>query len=592
MDIWIVSGILLVSVGLLITERLPVDVTAIGIIAALSATGVLTPLEAVSGFANPAVITVAAMFLISSALVKTGAIAFLSDKVAAVSGPSKVRALILVFGLAAVSSAFINNTPVVVLFIPVLMGMCCRYGLSPSRLLIPLSYISILGGTCTLIGTSTNIIVSDLSAGLGHGRIGMFELAAVGLPIAVCGILLIVLTAGVLLPRMANPACEMEQRTPKTYLSRLMVRDGSVLAGTRLTRTLPDAFPGLDIIELVRGGHIFYPDRDRIVIAPGDLLLVKGPAPHLLALLEKDQAVLPHAEALSHQSAQEKAETLLVEVIIPPQSSFLGEAVRDVVLFQTPEIHIIAVQRKGLHYSEKNIDDIRLRVGDILLVQLPWKKLDQMRGFTDFIMVEDVQHRMQHRDKASAAGLVFLAVVCAAATGVLDIMTAAVSGAFLLFITRCISVREAYRALQGDILVLIAGTIALGVAMEKTGASGLYARWVLASLHGASPNLILGAFILLTSVGTQLLSNNATAVLVLPVAVSTALNLGVCPRPFIIAVCIGASACFATPIGYQTNLLVYGPGGYRFADYLKLGIPLNLLVLVFGTVLIPKFWPL
>ncbi len=590
-DIWIVSLLLAATVILLVTEKLSVDVTAIGIIVVLSVSGILNPLEAVSGFSNPAVITVAAMFLISSAMVKTGTVSLLSDGVISISRGNTLLAVSLIFFTVAVSSAFINNTPVVVLFIPVLMGMCCEYGLSPSRLLIPLSYISILAGTCTLIGTSTNIIVSDISASAGYGKIGMFELAKVGLPIAILGVVFIYLSTKRLLPDMANPTCELENSENRKFLSQLKITENSSLPGTPLDRSFPGEYAELEIVELVRHGHIFYPGRDVITLVPGDILLVKGIATDLIKILRGNEAALPNVQEMPETAPAPESETMLVEVIIPPQSAFLGDRLRDIALFQDHGIQIIAAQRKGFQYTEKRIDDIRLKLGDILLVRLPWKKLDQLRGFPDFIMVEDIHHRMTNTQKAPLAGLIFLGVVSTAATGLLDIMTSAVTGVFLLVLTRCIGIREAYRSIQGNILVLIAGTIALGFAMEKTGTSELYARAFLGLFEGYPPIFLLGAFILLTSISTQLLSNNATAILILPVAISTAVALGLNPRPFIIGVCIGASACFATPIGYQTNLLVYGPGGYRFMDYFKMGMPLNVIVLVMGTFLIPVFWP-
>jgi di/tricarboxylate transporter len=214
-----------------------------------------------------------------------------------------------------------------------------------------------------------------------------------------------------------------------------------------------------------------------------------------------------------------------------------------------------------------------------------------MRGETDLIIVEDVHHEIIHKKKAPIAILIFLGLIVAASTGVADIMVCALGAAFLMILTGCLQLRDAYRSIQGNVLVLIVGAVALGTAMEKTGTAQYYAKGFLSLFHGASPQIVLGGIILLTSVSTQLLSNNATAVLLVPIAISTALSLGVDPKPFIIAVCFGASACFATPIGYQTNLLVYGPGGYRFSDYLKLGMPLNVLVLILGTIFIPVFWP-
>ena len=591
MEIWIVSTILVITLLLLITERLPLDVTSIGIIAALSVSGILTPVEAVSGFANPAVITVAAMFLISRGLIRTGAVELLSEAVVSMARSNARWAIVLVFAIVALSSAFINNTPVVVLFIPVVMSMCCVFGLSPSKYLIPLSYASILAGTCTLIGTSTNIIVSDLSAGYGYGAIGMFELAKAGVPIALVGICFIWLAAPKLLPNMANPTCELENEQHRKYLAQIRIPKKSPLIGRALTAAFTGSFPDVQVVELVRYDHIFFPDRDAVEIAGDDLLLVKGPAKEVVRLIEAAGADLPHSPG-EFSLSPGNVDKLIVEIIIPPQSSLLGSRLMEVELFRDPDFHVIAIQRSGLHYTERKIHDVKLKLGDILLVQLPWEKLDQIRGRSDFIVVEDVHHRIVNRTRAKYAGIIFLGVVALASAGILDIMVCAIAGVFLMFLSGCLQVRDAYRSLQGNVLMLIAGTIALGVALEKTGASRLYAEMLLIGLRELPPVLILGAFILITSISTQLLSNNATAVLVLPVAISAALELGMNPKSFIIAVCFGASACFATPIGYQTNLLVYGPGGYRFTDYLKMGIPLNLVVLAMGSVLIPLFWPL
>jgi di/tricarboxylate transporter len=590
MEIWIVSIILMLTLFLLITEKVSVDIIAVGIIAVLSLTRILSPEEAIAGFANPAVVTVAAMFLISRALIKTGAVGFLHDRVIHFSGGNARIALFLVFLTVAVSSAFINNTPVVVLFIPVLMSMGCKYGFRPSKFLIPLSYVSILAGTCTLIGTSTNILVSDLSAGHGYGAIGMFELSKVGIPIAILGVCFIFATAGKLLPDIVNPTCELENKEHRKYLSQLRVPLDSPLVGINSDRAFQERYSQLELVEVIRHQHIFYPGRDTFRIRPSDLLIIKGEAKEIVRILDENSVVLPQSEMPEELDGTDP-EKILVEVIIPPQSAMIGDHIKDVRLFKSNDINILAVERKGLHYTEKRIQDMRLKLGDLLLVQLPWERLEQIRGDADAIMVEDVNEKIVHHQKAPVAGIIFLGVIVFAASGLLDIMVSALTGVFLLLITRCLGIRDAYRALQGNILVLIAGMIALGAAMEKTGASEVYARLFLGVFEGLSPGYVLGAFLLLTSISTQLLSNNATAVLLLPIAISTALEIGVNPTPFIFAVCIGASACFATPIGYQTNLLVYGPGAYRFSDFLKIGIPLNFIVLAVGSILIPYFWP-
>ncbi len=591
MEIWIVSAVLLVTFVFLVTEKISVDITALGVITALALTGILTPVEAVAGFANPAVITVAAMFLISRGMTRTGAVELLSDRVIAAARGDGGRAMLLMLLMTGVSSAFINNTPIVVLFIPVIMGMGCQFGLSPSRYLIPLSYISILGGTCTLIGTSTNIIVSDLSAKYGYGAFTMFELSKVGVPLAVMGFIYLLVAGPKLLPGNTNPACELENADRKKYLAEIRVGEGSRIIGRHPQEFFQEFYPSIHVIELIRRTRVIYPARDRLPVAAGDHLLVKGEAGDLVLVIQEAGIDLPYVESRP-DPAGKAAENITVEIIIPPQSDLIGRRLREVLLFNDSGFHVIAVERSGLHYTELTIPDIRLKIGDILLVNIPWRRLEEVRAQPDFIVVEDVYHKILHRHRARRAIIIFAAMVVFASTGILNIMVAALTAVFLMLMTRCLQVREAYRALQPEVLVLIAGTIALGAAMEKTGASRFYADLFLKYISDFSPHLILAAFILLTSISTQLLSNNATAVLLLPIAISTALKIGVDPKPFIIGVCFGASACFATPIGYQTNLLVYGPGGYRFTDYLKLGIPLNVLVIVAGAWMIPFFWPL
>ncbi len=590
MTIWFVSAILIITLYLLVSEKIPVDLTAIGIMSALMISGVLTPVEAVAGFAHPAVITVGAMFLVSKGLVRTGAVGYIGQKVIAIARGNANVAVMVILLTVVVASAFINNTPVVVLFIPVVMGMCCQFGLSPSKILIPLSYTSILAGTCTLIGTSTNIIISDLSANGGYGAFGMFELSTLGVPIAAVGIAFLLIAAPRLMPELLNPTCELENDEHRRYLAEFSIPRGSALIDHDPATVFAKQYPNLEVLELIRYSHIFHPSRDAVSIAADDLLLVKGSASDLIEILHHDDVELPRSEkGISFGVGQKEA--IVVELIIPPQSSLLGQRLMESHLMRDLHLHIIAIKRSGLHYTEKQIHDVKLRVGDIMLVWCRADRLETLRGGANFIIVEDVHHEIVQKRKAWKAALIFTALVTVASLGLADIMVCALTAAFLMILSGCLQLRDAYRSIQPDVLMLIAGTIALGAAMEKTGASQLYAGAYLGIFSGFSPQVVLSGFILLASISTHILSNNATAVLLFPIAVSTAIGIGVEARPFVMAVCFGASACFATPIGYQTNLLVYGPGGYRFSDYLKLGIPLNLLVLILGTVFIPIVWP-
>ncbi len=589
-DVWIISVILLITLYLLITEKISVDLTAIGVIVVLALSGFLTPKEAVSGFANPAVITVAAMFVVSRGMMRTGGIEFLGRQVTRVARRNVPAALALILFSVAVASAFINNTPVVILFIPVVMAMCCDLGLSPSRFLIPVSYASILAGTCTLIGTSTNIIISDLSDQYGYGALSMFELSIIGAPIAVFGIIFLLIAAPRILPGLANPTCQLRHGEHRKYLAELRILESSKHVGSNPAEVFSSRFPDLEVIELVSNERIYHPRRDARTISHNDILLVKGSLNDLVEILHEDGVELPSSENGLVLGAQKDA-PIVVELLIAPGSALVGRRLNQTELAKDPHINIIAVRRQDMHLSERQIQDVRLKTGDILLIWCPGTTLDSLRSEKDYLIIEDVYEEIVHKRKALWAVVNFVCMIGTAALGLADIMTCALIAAFLMVITGCLQMRDAYRALQGDVLLLIAGTIALGLAMQKTGVSRLYAEAFLSLFSGFSPTIVLGGIILLTSISTQILSNNATAVLLLPIAISTALGIGVDPKPFIIGVCIGASACFATPIGYQTNLMVYGPGGYHFRDYLRLGIPLNLFVVAAGTALIPIIWP-
>ena len=590
MMIGFVSVLLILTLYLLVTEKLPVDLTAIGIMVVLVVAGVLTPAEAVAGLSSPAVVTVGAMFLISRAMIRTGAVGYVSRIVMRIAGDRPALTMLTLLLIVALASAFINNTAVVVLFIPIALSIGCKIGVSPSKYLIPISYASILAGTCTLIGTSTNIIISDLSATYGYGALGMFELAPLGLPIALIGLTFVFWAAPRLMPSVHNPACELADKQHQRYLAEILIPRGSPLADHEPRAAFRERFPGIEIIEVIRYSHVYYPDRDAVILAPHDLLLIKGSASDLVALLASGQVELPLSESdMTFNGGHD--ESLIVELLIPPQSSLLGTRLLESHLRREPNIHIIALQHRKLHYSEPKLQDVRLKIGDILLVRLPEAALEGLRGQSDFIIIEDVHHEIEHKHMARRAIVIFGAMVATATTGWLDIMAAALTAAFLMVIVGCLPLRDAYRSLEARVLLIIVGTFALSTALQKTGASALYAQTFLQIFTSAEPVWILAAVIVMTSISTQILSNNATAILILPIAIATATGLGVDPKPFIMAVCFGASACFATPIGYQTNLMVYSPGGYRFSDFLKLGIPLNLIVLVMGTLFIPVIWP-
>ena len=586
----VVSLILVITLVLLVSEKISVDKTAIGIMILLALTGILTPGETVAGFANPAVVTVAAMFLLSHGLIRTGAVDVLTDLVMKFSRGNRQSAFIIILVAVAVLSAFINNTPVVVLFIPIVMAMSCEYDFSPSKLLIPLSYVSILAGTSTLIGTSTNIIVSDLAYVKGYDQLSMFELGRIGVPIALLGLLFLFFVAPRLMPGRIGPVCELDEGKENKYIAELIATEKSPLVGRRDISQYVEENLGLDVVEIFRNGSIIDPSRQNVTIIPDDILLVKGAAQDLVSCLKTQHLSLVQGDD-DFTFAGQPEENLIVELIIPPLSSLLREPLISAELQYDSDIKIIAIRSRLSYFSYRKIEKVKLKIGDIILVQCPRNKLDKLRNSSDFLLIEDIHHSIIDKQKAGIASGIFAAVVLAATLGLSDIMICALAGVFLMTITHCLSLKDAYRSLQAEVLLLIVGTLALGLAMQKTGATELYAQAFLTLFHGMGPHVILFAIIFLTSVCSHILSNNATAVLLLPIAISTAVSLGVDTRPFIIGICFGASACYASPIGYQTNLLVYGPGGYRFSDFIKLGLPLNIMVIVLAGFFIPVFWP-
>jgi di/tricarboxylate transporter len=418
----------------------------------------------------------------------------------------------------------------------------------------------------------------------------MFELSKVGVPIALIGIVFLFFISPRILPGRTAPVCELDENKSNRYIAELIVSENSPLIGEEQIIDYAEEHLGMNVIEVFRNGNVFDPVRSPVTVKQDDILLVKGSAEDIISSLKKQILELAHGEE-DLAFGQGVKDDLIIELIVPPMSGLLREKLLSTELQNDPEIQIIAIRSRRHHYSYRKITTVKLKVGDTILVRCPREKISKIRNSNEFIVVEDIHHSMIDREKARMAALIFVGVVLCASTGLADILTCSLTGVFLMTLTHCFRLKDAYRSLESEVLLLIVGTIALGVAMQKTGATQLYADAFLSFFDGQSHQIVLLGVILLSSICTHILSNNATAVLLLPIAVTTAASLGVDPKPFIMGICFGASACFATPIGYQTNLLVYTPGRYRFSDYIKLGMPLNILVVALSSVLIPFFWP-
>jgi len=590
MEIALVSLILVATLVLLVGEWMPMDLTALGVMVVLMGTGLLTPGEALAGFSNPAPITVGALFVVSAGLTRTGALDVVSQKIVSMTRGRSSVFLLLSLALCGVLSAFINNTPVVILFISIVMAYCCKHHASPSKFLIPISFMSILAGTCTLIGTSTNIIVSDLGHQMGCRKIDMFELTALGVPIALVGGAFLYFFSSKVLPGHKEPICELQPGDSQRYLSEVLVPVGSPIVGHEPLEALRRDLAQAEVFEVTRGNKVHDPREETLALSEGDRLLIKGSAGDLLELLEEGLVELPEEQGGPTPKPYHR-DTMIAELIVPPNSLLVGARLIETDLARDEALHIIGVKRRHERYGWERASRLRLAVGDVLLVQGPQERFRQLGATADVVVVDDVFQIIRWRRRAWIAAAIFTTMVIAASSGTVNILVAALGAAFLMILTGCLRLQTAYRSVDVKVLLLIIGTIALGKALQTTGAADLYAQSFLYLFSDAGPHVVLAGFIMVTSLLSHFLSNNSTAALLVPLALSTALALGVDPRPFLIGICFGASACYATPIGYQTNLLVYEPGGYRFTDYLRLGLPLNLLVGTAAAIFIPYLWP-
>jgi di/tricarboxylate transporter len=590
MAIITVSIILVAAIALLVSEKLPTDLTAIGIVVVLMVSDTVSPAEALVGFSNPAIVTVAVLFVVSRALVRSGALDFITASVMKFSKGNPNRLLFLSLFLVGGFSSFLNNTPVVVLFISITIAVCSEYSLSQSKFLMPISFVSILAGTSTLIGTSTNIIVSDLAVQNGMRPIAMFEMSLLGIPMAMAGAVYLYFFSSRILPSHKEPIGEVKSREKTHYISDLIIPEDSPLVGQHAVKIFKERFPNFELFQVFRGYKILDPERNEVIFRQGDEILVKASAQHLAQMLDSRQAVLPYEDTESATRPHDSNSRIL-ELLVHPNSSAIGQSVNRFMESLDIHIRVLGVNRHRKHYPAGKVRNLRLGLGDIILVHLPLNHLDQIRSAEEFIVIEDIHKSIVNRKKAPLAMSIFLMMILATTFGIINILVSSMTAMLLMILTGCISLREAYRSIESKVLILIIGTIALGNALSITGAADLYAQFLLKPFVGMSPYVVLSVFILLTSLLSLFLSNNSTAVLLMPIALSTAAMLEVDPRAFIIGLCFGASACYATPIGYQTNLLVYGPGGYVFRDYLKLGIPLSIGVWIVSSVFVPLLWP-
>jgi len=583
-------GLILVALVCFSFEWIPTDVVALGLLLTLILTGLLPAQDAFAGFGSDTVLMILGLLIMTTALVRTGVVDLVGRAILRHAGERAAPLLAVIMISCAVLSAFISNTAAAAFFLPVALGISAKAKISPSKLLMPIAFASILTSSVTLISTSTNLVISGLMTNAGLPPMGMFELAPVGIPIAAAGLVYMFFIGRFLVPNRAPATGLLEQFGVRSYITEVLVLPESALVG----KTIVDSNFGRDLdLEVVRvlrepGGQLLWP-RPSLEIKAGDVLLVEGARADVLKV--KDTAgieIRPDVE-LSDPDLNDE-DSSLVEALIVPGSRLVGRTLRGAALRERYGVQVLGLNRHGRNLLAK-LSRISLRPGDVLLIQGRTTGVARLAEDGLVSVLNAVIEQPQPRPKAWRALAIFAGALVLATCNVVPLAVAVMLGAFAMFVTRCVTPEETYRNLEWRVVILIACMLALGQAMMQTGAAEYLAQHVASLAAGYSPVWLLGGFFLLTVALTQPMSNQAAAAVIVPIAVQTALHLGLNPRAFVMAIAVAASCSYLTPLE-PACLMVYGPGRYRFMDFVRVGAPLVLVLFALALWLVPKTWPL